>query len=122
VRVIGWIFLLSGIWSLWKALVDKESLGMGGTLMLIIGLALLTPGGRALAAWIGGGVLTGLCLTGGVLFLAFGAMALLAYGQVLAAGMMIPVQSIVIPLLFVGLGLFLVFLGVIRLVRQYRGS
>ncbi len=49
-------------------------------------------------------------------------MALLAYGQVLAAGMMIPVQSIAVPLLFVGLGLFLVFLGVIRLVRQYRGS
>ena len=121
-RLIGWIFLLSGIWSLWTALVDKESLGMGGTLMLIIGLTLLTPGGRALAAWIGGGVLTGLCLTAGALFLAFGAMALLAYGQVLAAGYMIPVRSIAVPLLFVGLGLFLVLLGVIRLVRQYRGS
>ena len=67
-RLIGWIFLLSGIWSIWTALVDKESLGMGGTLMLIIGLTLLTPGGRALAAWIGGGVLTGLCLAGALCF------------------------------------------------------
>ena len=121
-RLIGWIFFLSGIWSVWKALADKESLGMGGVFMLIIGVSLLTPRGRALAAWIGGGVLTGFCLTGGALFLAFGAMALLAYWEIIAAGSMIPVQSVAVPLLFVGLGLFLVFLGVIRLVRQYRGS
>ena len=121
-RLIGWIFFLSGIWSVWKALADKESLGMGGVFMLIIGVLLLTPRGRALAAWIGGGVLTGFCLTGGAVFLAFGAMALLAYWQFLAEGMMIPVRSITIPLLFVGWGFFLVLLGVIRLVRQYRGS
>ena len=119
-RLIGWIFFLSGIWSVWKALADKESLGMGGVFMLIIGVLLLTPRGRALAGWIGGGVLTGFCLTGGAVFLAFGAMALLAYWEIIAAGSMIPVQSVAVPLLFVGCGLFLVLLGVIRLLKQYR--
>lgn len=118
-RLIGWIFFLSGIWSLWTALADREPLGMGGIVMLIVGVALLTPPGRALAAWIGGGLLTGLCFMGGVWFLAFGAMALLAYGPALTAGM-IPVQSVAVPLLFVGCGLFLVLLGVIRLLKQYR--
>ena len=120
-RLIGWIFFLSGAWSLWTALAEREPLGMGGIVMLLVGVALLTPPGRALANWIGGGVLTGLCLTGGAWFLVFGALALLAYGPALAAGM-IPVQSVAVPLLFVGCGLFLVLVGVIRLLKQFRGS
>jgi hypothetical protein len=119
-RLIGWILLLSGAWSVWKALADKESLGMGGVLMIVVGVVLLAPAGRALAAWIGGGLLTGLCLLGGAWFLVIGTLTLLTYAQILAVGAALPVQSVVIPLLFLGCGLFLVLVAVIRLVRQYR--
>jgi hypothetical protein len=119
-RLIGWILLLSGAWSLWKALAEKESLGMGGILIIAVGVALLAPRVRALVAWIGGGLLMGLCLMGGAWFLIIGALALLTYGQVLAVGATLPVQSVVVPLLFLGWGLVLVLVGVIRPVRQYR--
>ena len=119
-RLIGWILLLSGMWSLWKALAGGETLGWGGILMVLIGTALLTPRGRALAAWIGGGLLTGLCLMAGAGFLAVGVVALSAYLGVLVEGIPVPVESIVVPVLFLGWGLCLVVLAVTRLFRQYR--
>ena len=119
-RLIGWIFLVSGIWSLWKALADREALGLGGVLMVAIGLVLLSPRGRALVAWIGGGLLTGLCLFGGVGLLGVGVLALLVHGELLSAGLGFPVRSLVIPLLLLGSGLFLLLVAVDRLLREYR--
>ena len=119
-RLIGWILFFSGGWSLWKALADGETLGLGGALMMLSGVALLASRGRALAAWVGGGLLTGLCLAAGAGFLGVGGLALLTYLQVLVAGIPLPVESVVVPVLFLGWGLCLVVLAVTRLLRQYR--
>lgn len=118
--LIGWVFLLSGAWSFWKALAEQEALGMGGLLMMIVGAALVSRRVRALGGWLGGGLLTGLCLFGGVGFLAAGVLALLAYGELLAAGFFLRARSLVIPLLFVGWGLFLFLVALGRLRREYR--
>ena len=85
-----------------------------------IGLVLVSPRGRALVSWIGGGLLTGLCLFGGVGLLAVGLLALLAYGELLSAGLGFPVRSLMIPLLFLGSGLFLLLVALHRLRREYR--
>lgn len=119
-RLVGWILLLSGLWSIWRALAQDDPLGMGGIVMVLLGLALLTPAGRVLAAWIGGGLLTGLCLMGGVGLATIGLLALLADAQLLGAGLHLPVRSLAIPLLLLGWGLFLLGVGVNRLWRQYR--
>jgi hypothetical protein len=120
VRLIGVILLLAGVWSVWKALVGEEPLGAGGLLMAIIGALMLTRPGRALAAWIGQGIVTGLCIIGGLLLFAFGVLMLLAYWQVLAEGMAPPARSWTVPALFLGCGLLLLVVGLRRLWR-FRG-
>ena len=116
-RVIGWILLLAGIWSLWKAVIGEEPWGVGGLLLVIVGLALVSARARALATWIGQGVLTGLCIMMGLGLVGFGGVMLLAYGQVLAEGLRVPVQSIVMPLVFMSSGLWLTIIGLRRLWR-----
>jgi hypothetical protein len=54
-RLVGWILLLAGIWSLWKAVIGEEPWGVGGLLLVVVGLALVSARGPALAAWIGQG-------------------------------------------------------------------
>lgn len=118
-RLIGWLLLLSGLWSLWHAFVAREPLGWGGILMTLVGLGLLTPAGRAFASWIGQGLLTGLSITLGVGFLAVGLVGLGGYFSLPAeAGAALP--ALVTPLLFVGWGLLLLLLGIRRLLRQYQ--
>ena len=119
-RLIGRILLLSGIWALWMALADDEPLATGGLLMIIVGATLVSRRGRVIVAWIGSGLLTGLCLFGGTTFLVMGALMLAAYGRILAEGVALPVRSVAVPLLFCLWGVALIFLGVNRLVRQYR--
>jgi hypothetical protein len=119
-RLIGLILLLAGTWSVWKALVGEEPLGGGGLFMVIVGALMLTRPGRALAVWIGEGIVTGLCIIGGLLLFAFGVLMLLAYGQVLAEGMALPVRSLTVPALFLGCGLLLLVVGLRRLWR-FRG-
>ncbi len=121
-RLIGWVLLLSGSWSLWMALAEDEPLGTGGVLMIIAGAGLLSRRGRTVAAWIGSGLLTGLCLIAGAAFLAVGGLMLAAYGRILAEGVALPMRSVAAPLLFCAWGLLLILLAVGRLVRQYRAS
>lgn len=116
--MIGWLLLLSGLWSLWHAIAAREPLGWGGIIMTLVGLGLLTPAGRAFASWIGQGLLTGLSITLGAGFLAAGLVGLRAYLALLQTAA--PLPALVIPLLLVGWGLLLVLIGIRRLVRQSR--
>jgi hypothetical protein len=115
--VIGWVLLVAGIWSVWKGVTGEEPLGATGVLLVVAGLALASRRAHALAIWIGEGVITGLCLTGGVAFSSLGALMLLAYAEVLSEGMRIPARSAVIPALFLGCGIVLLVWGVRRLWR-----
>jgi hypothetical protein len=111
------VLLLAGTWSVWRAATGEEPLGATGIVLVVSGLVLVTRAGRAVVAWIGEGVITGVCLIAGVAFSAVGALMLLPYAQVLTAGGRIPVGSVVIPLLFFGCGLVLLVRGVRRLWR-----
>jgi hypothetical protein len=53
----------------------------------------------------------------GLGLIAFGGVMLLAYGEVLAEGLRFPVQSILMPLVFISGGLMLTVLGLRRLWR-----
>ena len=117
VRVLGWILLLAGLWVLWEAMTGQEPGGAGGLLLVIIGLALVNARGRALAAWIGQGILTGLCIITGLALAGFGGLMLLAYAKVLAEGLHFPVQSILVPLVFLSSGLLVTVIGLRRLWR-----
>jgi hypothetical protein len=120
VKLVGWILLLGGAWSIARALTADEPLGAGGVLMAAIGLALVSARGRQLAAWIGEGLVTGFCFMAGAGLAAVGLAMVLVYGQVLAEGMILPVRDLTVPLLFLGCGLLLILLAVTRLIRQYR--
>ena len=110
VRVMGWMLLLAGTWALWEAVIGEEPWGAGGLLLVMVGLALVSARARALAAWIGQGVLTGLCIMTGLGLVGFGGVMLLAYGR-------FPVQSILLPVVFLSSGLSLTVIGLRRLWR-----
>ncbi|MBI4271947.1 MAG: hypothetical protein HY615_16545 [Candidatus Rokubacteria bacterium] len=117
-RLLGWILLVGGIWSIGAAVVDNDPIGLGGVAMALGGLALLTARGRALVGWIGEGVLTGLCLCAGLVLGALGTVLLLAYAEWLAPGAVPLVRSIVPPAVLLGAGLLLLVTGLKRLWRR----
>jgi len=117
VRVIGWILLVIGAWSVWKTATSEEPLGATGIVLVVTGLVLVTRAGRAVVTWIGEGMVTGACLIAGVALSSVGVVMLLQYAQLLTAGLRISVGSAVIPLVFLGCGLVLLIRGVRRLFR-----
>lgn len=119
-RLIGWILLLAGAWSVWDALVGRTPVSGAGVVMVVVGLGLLTRRGRAAVAWVGEGVLTGLCLTGGLLLVALGALAALPTLRLVGDGLPVPLGMLVVPALFAGCGILLIAAAGRRLARQYR--
>ena len=116
-RLLGWLLLFVGPWSLWEALADGRPLAPGGVILVLMGLVLVSARGRAVTRWIGQGVLTGLCVLSGLLLLLMGVLGLILSGPPLAGGVTLAAWSLVAPLAFLASGLVLVGLGVRRLWR-----